>query len=93
MTEPQIVIVVQVVGLVRNQVRIPRLDPRRKIRANDILLIEAEPESLAESLSVLELPNSDLHGDQSGNQRRPLSDVGRSRGFVRISHADGPSEQ
>jgi di/tricarboxylate transporter len=45
----------QVVALVRNELRMPAPDRRMQVRAGDILLIEAEPGPLAESLSVLEL--------------------------------------
>lgn len=45
----------QVVGLVRNEARIPAPSPRRQIRAGDILVIEADPPALRELLSVLGL--------------------------------------
>ncbi|HUF20042.1 MAG TPA: SLC13 family permease [Burkholderiales bacterium] len=45
----------QIIGLVRDEVRIPAPNPRRKIRADDILMIEAEPDGLTEVLSRLEL--------------------------------------
>ncbi|MDY0043007.1 MAG: SLC13 family permease [Desulforhabdus sp.] len=45
----------QVVGLVRNEARIPAPNPRRRIRAGDILVIEADPPALRELLSVLGL--------------------------------------
>jgi di/tricarboxylate transporter len=45
----------QVVGLVRNDATIPAPNPRRHIRAGDILIIEAEPPALRELLSVLGL--------------------------------------
>ena len=45
----------QIIGLVRNEARIPAPNPRRKIRADDILIIEAEPDGLTEVLSTLEL--------------------------------------
>jgi len=41
----------QVVGLVRNEVRVNAPSPGRVVRAGDILLIEAEAESLASALS------------------------------------------
>src|SRR5690606_37278547 len=41
----------QVIGLVRNDVRDAAPNPRRVLYAGDILVIEAEPESLAEALS------------------------------------------
>ncbi len=45
----------QVIGLVRNEVRLHAPHPSRKVRRGDILLIEAEPESLATVLSNLGL--------------------------------------
>jgi di/tricarboxylate transporter len=41
----------QVIGLVRNDVRVAVPNPHRVLYAGDILVIEAEPESLAEALS------------------------------------------
>ncbi len=45
----------QVVGLVRNELRVTAPNPGRVVRADDILVIEAEPESLAAALSGLGL--------------------------------------
>ncbi|MFZ5465767.1 MAG: SLC13 family permease [Pseudomonadota bacterium] len=45
----------QVIGLIRNEARIPAPHPRRPILAGDVLVIEAEPETLATALGVLEL--------------------------------------
>ncbi len=45
----------QVVGLFRNQVRLITPGPGRVLRAGDILVIEAEPQSLASALSALGL--------------------------------------
>ncbi|MCA1805900.1 MAG: anion permease, partial [Xanthomonadaceae bacterium] len=45
----------QVVGMVRNEFRVSAPNPRRTLRENDILVIEAEPESLASVLSSLGL--------------------------------------
>ena len=45
----------QVIGLIRNEARIPAPHPRRKICAGDILVIEADPEALAAALTGLEL--------------------------------------
>jgi di/tricarboxylate transporter len=44
-----------VVGLVRNEVRLTAPNPSRKVRENDILVIEAEPKTLATALSSLGL--------------------------------------
>ncbi|MBI1384960.1 MAG: SLC13 family permease [Rhizobiales bacterium] len=45
----------QVVGLIRNERRIPAPSPFREVRAGDILIIEAEPEALTKALSSMEL--------------------------------------
>lgn len=45
----------QVVGIIRYGRRIPAPSPFRDVKGDDILIIEAEPEALAETLSRLEL--------------------------------------
>ncbi|MFD1007760.1 MULTISPECIES: SLC13 family permease [Oceanisphaera] len=45
----------QVLGLVRNEVRVTTPSPRRRARAGDILILEAEAETLASALSSLGL--------------------------------------
>lgn len=45
----------QVVGMVRNKLRLSAPNPRRILQADDVLVIEAEPESLGEVLSKLGL--------------------------------------
>lgn len=45
----------QIVGLVRNEVRVTAPSANRRVRAGDILVIEAEAEALAEALSGLGL--------------------------------------
>ena len=45
----------QVVGLIRDEVRIPAPNAYREVHAGDILVIEAEPEALATALSTLGL--------------------------------------
>jgi len=45
----------QVIGLVRNEVRIPAPSPFREVERGDILVIEAEPEGLVSALSALGL--------------------------------------
>jgi di/tricarboxylate transporter len=45
----------QVVGLVRNEARIPAPSPWRRVQAGDILVIEAEPAALAAALTALGL--------------------------------------
>ena len=45
----------QVIGLIRNERRIPAPNPFRELHQNDVLLIETEPEGLAAALSAAEL--------------------------------------
>jgi len=45
----------QVIGLVRDEVRIPAPSPFREVERGDILVIEAEPEGLVSALSALGL--------------------------------------
>ncbi len=45
----------QVVGLIRNEVRIPAPSSARIVRSDDILVIEADPKTLAAALSTLDL--------------------------------------
>jgi di/tricarboxylate transporter len=45
----------QVIGLVRNDLRVTAPNPGRVVRPGDVLVIEAEPESLASALSQLGL--------------------------------------
>jgi di/tricarboxylate transporter len=45
----------QIIGLIRNERRIPAPSPYRELHKDDILLIEAEPEGLASVLNNLEL--------------------------------------
>lgn len=70
----------QIVGLVRNQIRLHAPNPHRRIQAGDILIIEADPEDLTSALSSLELsldkekdakvaetPDSSAAEDDGGN--------------------------
>ena len=45
----------RIIGLVRGDMRIPAPNPFREVRPDDILLIQAEPETLASALSSLGL--------------------------------------
>ncbi len=65
----------QVIGMVRNKFRISAPNPRRVLQADDILLIEAEPESLGEVLANLGLklaadlpPPSEAQREQRDNE-------------------------
>ncbi|MEX1154984.1 SLC13 family permease [Parvibaculum sp.] len=55
----------QVIGLVRNEARIPAPSPFREVQAGDILVIEVEPEGLVSALSALGLKlEEDVRGDE-----------------------------
>ncbi|PTN12841.1 SLC13 family permease [Nitrosomonas aestuarii] len=61
----------QVVGLVRNDVRVTPASLNRKIYANDILIIEAEAESLANALSSLGLVLEEAKTKESEDAKKP----------------------
>jgi di/tricarboxylate transporter len=83
----------QVIGLVRNDVRVPAPNPLRKIRAGDILVIEAEPEALATALSGLGLKleedrreelkedkkDKDKENDRDAGDREPAGKDGKDK--------------
>lgn len=55
----------QVIGLVRNEVRVNAPNPGRTVRAGDILIIEAEAEALAGALSSLGLKLEEASRDEA----------------------------
>ncbi|WP_425087608.1 SLC13 family permease [Stappia sp.] len=57
----------QVVGLVRNEVRLTAPHGGRHIRANDILVLEADVDALAEALSVFDI-SLERHDDEADKQ-------------------------
>ncbi len=70
----------QVVGLVRNELRIAAPNPRRVLRAGDILVVEAEPESLGPAIARLgleleeDVPQKEEdagRGDEEGKEKAP----------------------
>lgn len=66
----------QVVGLVRNDVRVTAPRAGRRLRAGDILVIEAEAESLAQALSRLDLRLEEAH--DRAPEASPPSDTARA---------------
>ena len=56
----------QIVGLIRNERRIPAPGPYREVRSGDILVIEAEPEALAGAVESLGL---ELEEDKRGEKQ------------------------
>jgi di/tricarboxylate transporter len=55
-----------VVGLIRGERRVPAPNAYREIRADDILLLRAEPEKLADALAVLKLELEEAVVDERG---------------------------
>lgn len=66
----------QVVGLIRNEQRVSVAAPGRRVRAGDILVLEAEPESLAALISSLGLK---LEGQKSGEEEAKQKEEEESR--------------
>jgi di/tricarboxylate transporter len=54
----------QIVGLVRNAVRVTAPSPGRLVRAGDILVVEAEADALADALARLGLELAEAHGKE-----------------------------
>lgn len=71
----------QVIGLVRNEVRVPAPNPLRKVQTGDILVIEAEPEALAAALSGLglRLEEDTASKDEDSDVEQPAADDNNSK--------------
>jgi di/tricarboxylate transporter len=78
----------QVVGLVRNEVRVNAPQAGRKVLPGDILIIEAEVEALASMLSSLGLTLEEA--DSSGAQNETSEDATRASGRRDSSKAIDP---
>jgi di/tricarboxylate transporter len=65
----------QVIGFVRNEVRVSAPNPGRTVRAGDILVIEAEAEALAGALSALGLKLEEARRDEASPGDEPSSDT------------------
>jgi di/tricarboxylate transporter len=65
----------QVVGLVRNEVRLTAPSPGRTVRAGDILIIEAEATALANVLSTLGLKLEEARSGESEDRPPPSDEV------------------
>jgi di/tricarboxylate transporter len=70
----------QVVGLVRNEVRVTAPDPSRAVREGDILVIEAEAEALATVLSRLGLSLEEAKIAEPTEDKRPAGGGGEETG-------------
>ncbi len=71
----------QVIGLIRNEVRLHAPHPNRKVLRGDILLIEAEPEALGSLLSNLGLKLEEAvepEADEDDHRGEPRSADGRT---------------
>ncbi|WP_424177626.1 SLC13 family permease [Yoonia sp. TsM2_T14_4] len=71
----------QVIGMVRNDVRITAPHGRRRIHAGDILVMEADVEALAETLSVfgITLEEQKSSAPQADKPDKPDDDSGKSK--------------
>ncbi|MBL1378304.1 SLC13 family permease [Zobellella iuensis] len=63
----------QVLGLVRNEVRVTPSNPHRRARAGDILIIEAEAEVLANALSSLGLKLEEAKPAKEESKKREVT--------------------
>ncbi len=70
----------QVLGLVRNEVRVTAPNPGRRIQAGDILLIEAEAEVLADALSGLGLELEEARGNDREKEQEAGEDAAAAGG-------------
>ncbi|NIY76623.1 SLC13 family permease [Thalassospira sp. HF15] len=81
----------QVIGLIRNERRIPAPSPYRELQQDDILLIEAEPEGLASALSGLELSlEAELRSEEaSAEQKEEAKEQVRAQKAQRAAEKSG----
>ena len=66
---------VEVVGLTRKGRRLPGLARIAKIEANDVLIVEASPDSLEEAIGIMKLDYVGKGGGQLGGDDLTLSEV------------------
>lgn len=79
----------QVVGLVRNDVRVTAPNPGRIVRGGDILIIEAEAEALANALSSLGLKLEEAkHTPSSEDDKQQKEDEGGTGDAANAVKAD-----
>lgn len=78
----------QIVGLVRSETRILAPNPARKVLAGDILIIEAEPESLSAALLGLDLELVG-HGRTKGGEAAELAQTPEAAGAAEREGANG----
>jgi di/tricarboxylate transporter len=68
----------QIIGMVHNEVRLTAPNPRRKVRAGDILVIEAEAETLADVLSTLGLQLAEAVEAAAADEAQPAAEEDRA---------------
>ena len=78
----------QVIGLVRNEVRVTAPNPGRRVRAGDILVIEAEAEALAGALAGLGLKLEEAQSQTRNPQSASDSDGDSRDGAAGSDHAE-----
>ena len=87
----------QVIGLVRNEVRIPAPSPFREVTRGDILVIEAEPEGLVSALSTLGLKLEEdvrkTDEDDSGEDEKNGDDTERHEADKDSADDEDPKEK
>ncbi|GGE08999.1 TrkA-C domain-containing protein [Gemmobacter megaterium] len=80
----------QIVGLVRNDVRMTAPHGGRRIRANDILALDADVDALAETLSVFDITLEELG---SSSQGESAETEGQDASADRQQGGDGAKEK
>ncbi|MFN6956352.1 MAG: SLC13 family permease [Acetobacteraceae bacterium] len=81
---------VRVLGLVRQEVRVPMPHPGQRLRAGDILLIEAEPDALAAALPRLGLALAETSEAKAAEQKEAgaAPEAARTEGTARLAGGD-----
>ncbi|MDP2699535.1 SLC13 family permease [Thalassospira sp.] len=92
----------QIIGLVRNETRIPAPNLYREVRAHDILVIEADPEGIATALSALDLKleeevpdpaNTANSDDEDKDTGKPAEKTGPDDGQKDDAPEDAPQDK
>ncbi|MFO7765175.1 MAG: SLC13 family permease [Pelovirga sp.] len=83
----------QVIGMVRNELRITAPNPARILKADDILVIEADPDALSAALTTLDLTLEEdvpLPETEEEQDRKPASDKQNTKdSHSESGHNDG----
>lgn len=70
----------QIVGMVRNEFRVLAPTPNRKVRENDVLIVEADPEALSSILSMLDVKVGEKKEADESNERDEAQDSASDTG-------------